>query len=57
MTRTEFLANKQLHPKKPIIGWQVKIGSQVYYESKDYGLAMYYIRTHSLKTTPKAKYS
>lgn len=56
MTRTEFLANKQLFPKKPIIGWQVKIGSQVYYESKDYGLAMYYIRTHSLKTTPKAKH-
>jgi len=56
MDRNTYLANKQAHVKKPIKGWRVKIGSQVYYESKDYGLAMYYIRTHNLKTTPKAKH-
>lgn len=50
------IAEKSLHPKKVATGWKVQQGSTVLYESKDYGLCMYFIRTHSLKLTPKPTY-
>lgn len=35
MNRSDYIAHKQQHPKKPIIGWQVKIRGEIYYENKD----------------------